>query len=93
VLEAEDLRILALTLAALEQPAEAEAMLRDVIARATEHVRPLLVASAQRDLARLLVSLRRGAEAADLAREARATFDRLGASREVKQLDALSRQL
>jgi tetratricopeptide (TPR) repeat protein len=93
VLEAEDLRILALTLAALEQPAEAEAMLRDVVARATEHVRPLLVASAQRDLARLLVSLRRGAEAADLAREARATFDRLGASREVKQLDALSRQL
>jgi hypothetical protein len=53
----------------------------------------LLVACAQRYLARLLVSLRRGAVAADLAREARATFDRLGASREVKQLDALSRQL
>jgi hypothetical protein len=76
-------------LAALEQPVEAEALLRDVIARATPHARPLLVASAQRDLARLLARLGRGGEAVALARTARATFDRLGAAREVQQLDVL----
>jgi tetratricopeptide (TPR) repeat protein len=89
VLEVEDQRILALALAALQQPVEAEALLRDVIARATPHARPLLVASAQRDLARLLARLGRGGEAVALARTARATFDRLGAAREVQQLDVL----
>jgi tetratricopeptide (TPR) repeat protein len=89
VLEVEDLRILALAMAALNQQAEAEALLRDVIARATPHARPLLIASAQRDLARLLAGRGLGAEAVALARTARASFDRLGAVREVRLLEAL----
>ena len=50
VLETEDLRILAVALGVAGKATEAEAMLRQVIDRATEHQRPLLVASAQRDL-------------------------------------------
>lgn len=86
LLEDEDLRILAGALAALGRGAEAEAMLRDVIARATEHVRPLLVAITQRDLARLLARLRRADEARDMARTARTALERLGAEVEVKKL-------
>src|SRR6059058_4191652 len=51
VLETEDLRILAVALRFAGKTRDAEDMLRAVIARATEHDRPLLAATAQRDLA------------------------------------------
>jgi tetratricopeptide (TPR) repeat protein len=89
VLETEDLRILAGALAALGQTAEAEAQLKDVIGRAAQHNRPLLVAITQRDLAHLLARLDRTGQALELARDARATFDRLRADQELKKLDAL----
>jgi hypothetical protein len=70
---------------------EAQWMLRDVILRAGEHDRPLLVASAQRDLAHLLAREGQFAEARKLALEARATFQRLGAKVEIDKLDVLLR--
>lgn len=88
VLETEDLRILAGTKAALGDAAEAERQLREVIARATEHSRPLLVAITQRDLAHLLARLNRTTEALELAGEARTAFERLRADQELKKLDA-----
>lgn len=88
VLQTEDLRILAGALAAMGQVTEAEAQLRDVIGEAAKHARPLLVAIAQRDLAHLLARLDRSAEAMELARDARTTFDRLRADQELKRLDA-----
>lgn len=93
VLESEDLRILGGALGGLGQMEEAESQLRDVIARATAHSRPLLVAVTQRDLAQLLARFARHDEARELARTARATFERLGADHEVKKLDALLGQL
>jgi tetratricopeptide (TPR) repeat protein len=93
VLEAEDLRILGGALAALGETAEAEAMLRDVIARAVQHARPLLVAITQRDLAQLLARLDRSSLALELARNARATFDRLRADQELRKLDAFVAEL
>jgi hypothetical protein len=63
-------------------------MLRGVIDRATEHARPLLVASAQRDMAYLLAGDGDVAGAIPLARQARAIFERLGASVEIAKLDA-----
>ncbi|HKW40882.1 MAG TPA: tetratricopeptide repeat protein, partial [Gemmatimonadales bacterium] len=56
VRETEDLRILGTAMGAAGRTADAERMLRDVIARATEHARPLLIAAAERDLAQLLAS-------------------------------------
>src|SRR6266702_3877217 len=47
VLETEDMRILAVALGMTGKTQEAVAMFRDVVARATEHGRPLLVAVAQ----------------------------------------------
>src|SRR5207247_1098955 len=69
--------------------ADAEEMLRAVIARAAQHNRPLLVATAQRDLASLLHRIGDRPAATATARAARATFDRLGAKAEVDKLDAL----
>jgi len=89
VLETEDLRILAVALGVAGKAAEAEAMLRQVIDRATEHQRPLLVASAQRDLAHLLALLGDVAAAKQIALSARATFERLRAKVETEKLDAL----
>ena len=89
VLETEDLRIVAVALGLAGRTRDAEDMLRAVIARATEHDRPLLVATAQRDLAGLLHRAGDGAAATAMARAARATFDRLGASAEIAKLDAL----
>jgi len=63
-------------------------MLREVIERATEHERPLLVASAQRDLAHLLALVGDVPAAKQMAQTARATFDRLGARVEIEKLDA-----
>ena len=93
VLQTEDLRILAGALAALGQTAEAEAQLRDVIVRAAQYSRPLLVAITQRDLAHLLARLDRHAEALELARDARTIFDRLRADQELKKLDAFAAPL
>ena len=89
VLETEDLRILAVALSLAGKTRDAEDMLRAVIARATEHDRPLLVATAQRDLAGLLHRTGDRAGATTMARAARAAFGRLGAKAEVAKLDAL----
>jgi tetratricopeptide (TPR) repeat protein len=87
--ETEDLRILALALGVAGKPQDAEDTLREVIDRATEHARPLLVASAQRDLAYLLAREGEVTAAKQMARAARATFHRLGAKVDVEKLDAL----
>ena len=89
VLETEDLRILAVALGVAGKAQDAEAMLRQVIDRATEHQRPLLVAGAQRDLAHLLALVGDVAAAKQMALAARATFERLRAKVETEKLDAL----
>ena len=89
VREAEDLRILAVALGVMGKTADAEATLRDVIERATAHQRPLLVAVAQRDLAQLLARQGQVTAATEVARTARAAFERLGAKAELENLDAL----
>jgi len=89
VRETEDLRILAVALGAAGRKREAEAMFREVIARAAKHDRPLLVAIAQRDLAYLLAREGNIAAAREAAETARATLERLGAKAEAEKLDAL----
>jgi tetratricopeptide (TPR) repeat protein len=89
VLETEDLRILGVALGVTGKPQAAETMLRDVIHRATAQERPLLVATAQRDLAQLLVLDGHVGVAKEIAQAARATFERLGARVELEKLDAL----
>ena len=89
VRETEDLRILAVALGVAGKTQDAEAMFRHVIARANEQQRPLLVASAQRDLAHLLALIGDVAAAKQLALAARATFERLRATVETDKLDAL----
>ena len=93
VLETEDLRILAVAQGLAGKIRDAEDMLRDVIARATDHNRPLLVATAQRDLAGVLYRTGDRVAATAMARVARATFDRLGATAEIAKLDALEAAL
>lgn len=88
VRESEDLRILAGAMAAADRYDDAERLLTDVIQRATEHHRPLLAATAQRDLAQLFDRLARTHEARTMAEQARATFDRLGARVQVERIDA-----
>ncbi len=89
VRETEDLRILAVALGAAGRKREAEAMFREVIARAAKHERSLLVAIAQRDLADLLAREGNIAAAREVAETARATLERLGAKAEAEKLDAL----
>src|SRR5206468_10088937 len=89
VRELEDSRILAVAQGAAGHTEDAEDLLRDVIARATEHERPLLVATAQRDLAHLLAREGEAAVAKKLAQTARTTFQQLGAKVEITKLDAL----
>jgi len=93
VREAEDLRILAVALGRSGQRREAEAMFGEVIARASKHERPLLIATAQRDLAYLLAREGEAAAATEAAHTARETLDRLGAKVEVEHLDALLKEL
>jgi tetratricopeptide (TPR) repeat protein len=93
VRETEDLRILAVALGRAGQKREAEAMFHEVIARATKHERPLLVATAQRDLAYLLAREGETAGATEAAQAARATLDRLGATVEAEHLDVLLKDL
>jgi tetratricopeptide (TPR) repeat protein len=89
VRDTEDLRILAGALGCAGKTAEAEAMLRAVIERATQHERPLLVAIAQRDLAHLLAREGDVAAAKQMAQTARATFEMLGVGVEMNKLDVL----
>jgi tetratricopeptide (TPR) repeat protein len=93
VRETEDLRILAVALGGAGQKRDAEAMLREVIARATKHERPLLVATAQRDLAYLLARQGETAAATEAAQAGHATLDRLGAKVEAERLEALLKDL
>ena len=89
VRETEDLRILAVAEGLAGRSEDAETLLRQVINRASEHQRPLLVASAQRDLAQLLIHRGDRAAARQMGQAARATFARLGAKAEIQKLDAL----
>ena len=86
VRESEDMRILAGALAAADRPEEAEEMLREVICRAQEHSRELLIATAQRDLAHTVRRLGRVSEARAVAQEALERFGRLGAKVQVEKL-------
>jgi len=88
VRETEALRILAVALGMTGKTGDSAGMLREVIARATKHERPLLVALAQRDLAQLLSREGDVAAAREMAQTARAALDRLGAKVEVAKLDA-----
>ena len=89
VLETEDMRILAVALGMTGKTEDAVAMFREVVERATEHGRPLLVAVAQRDLAYLLAREGDFAAAQAAAHAARATFHRLGCRAEIEKLEAL----
>jgi tetratricopeptide (TPR) repeat protein len=89
VLETEDMRILAVAWGLAGKTVEASAMLYEVIDRATAHERPILVAAAQRDLARLMAREGQLGAAKKVAQAARAAFDRLGATVEIAKLDAL----
>ena len=89
VREAEDLRIKAGALALAGRRDDAETMLRDVVSRATEHGRPLLLAMAERDLAYLLIQHGDMAGGKAAAQRARSTFQRLAARAEIDKLDEL----
>ena len=89
VREAEDARIKAGALALQGRREEAESTLREVIIRATEHGRPLLLAMAERDLAHLLIQTGETAGGKAAAQRARSIFQRLSARAEIDQLDAL----
>jgi tetratricopeptide (TPR) repeat protein len=87
VREAEDARIKAGALDLQGRREEAETMLREVISRATEHGRPLLLAMAERDLAHLLLRAGDMAGGKAAAQRARSTFQRLSARGEIAKLD------
>src|SRR5256714_6012138 len=89
VREAEDLRIKAGALALAGRREEAETMFRDVIVRATEHGRPLLLAMAERDLALLLIQMGDATGGKAAAQRARSSFQRLSARAEIDKLDDL----
>ena len=89
VRETEDLRILGAAFAAAGRTEEARRTLSEVIERATEHGRPLLVAVAQRDLSQVLGSVGDVAAARELRRAARTTFERLGAKAELAKLEGV----
>jgi tetratricopeptide (TPR) repeat protein len=89
VRETEDLRIMAGALALAGRNEQAETMLRDVIDRATQHGRPLLLAMAERDLAHLLIKSGDAAAGKAAAQRARSTFQRLSARAEIDKLDDL----
>src|SRR5256885_15001660 len=89
VLETEDLRILAVAQDMVGKTQDAKPMLREVIDRATKHERPLLVATAQRDLAQMLTRDGDVAAAREGALRARATFERLRSRCVIHTLDTL----
>ena len=86
---AEDQRILANALAAGGNVDEAIALLNEVMTQAEAFERPLLLGSAQRDLARLAFGRGQTDLAQDLAQRARGVFVRLGARVEVEKVDQL----
>jgi tetratricopeptide (TPR) repeat protein len=87
VREAEDARIKAGALDLQGRREEAETMLREVIGRATEHGRPLLLGMAERDLAHLLLRAGDTAAGKAAAQRARSIFQRLSARAEIAKLD------
>jgi tetratricopeptide (TPR) repeat protein len=87
--ETEDLRVFAGTEAATGRVEEALALLRAVIERAKSFPRPLLVAQAERDLARMRYNRGEVSEALAVAKSARDGFAALGVRIEVAKLDAL----
>ena len=89
VREAEDLRIKGGALALAGRNEDAETVLRDVIERATEHGRPLLLAMAERDLAHLLIKMGDVASGKAAAQRSRSSFQRLSARAEIDKLDDL----
>jgi len=89
VREAEDLRIKAGALALAGRHEDAETLLRDVIDRATQHGRPLLLAMAERDLAHLLIQRGDATAGKAAAQRARSSFQRLSARAEIDKLDEL----
>ena len=89
VREAEDVRIKAGALALAGRDGEAETLLREVIDRATEHGRPLLLGMAERDLAHLLIARGDAAAGKAAAQRARSSFQRLSARAEIDKLDDL----
>ena len=89
VREAEDLRIKAGALVLAGRHDDADTMLRQVIDRATEHGRPLLLAMAERDLAHLLIKNGDVASGKAAAQRARSTFQRLSARAEIDKLDTV----
>lgn len=90
--EAEDLRVLALTTAALGDLDRAEQTYREAIEQAEIHNRPALGAEAGRDLAVLLAEQGRYDEARDAARAALVWFSQLGARAQARRLDALLKE-
>jgi len=92
VRETEDLRILAVAVGFAGKGDEADRLLREVVDRATAHGRPVLVATAQRDLAYLLARQGEVAAAKEMARTALATFHRLGSKVEIDKMNALLTQ-
>ena len=89
VREAEDLRIKAGALAIAGRQEDAETLLREVIDRATQHGRPLLLAMAERDLAHLLIQRGDATSGKAAAQRARSSFQRLSARAEIDKLDDL----
>ena len=89
VREAEDLRIKAGALSLNGGREQAETLLRQVIERATEHGRPLLLAMAERDLALLLIQGGDVPAGKAAAQRARSSYQRLSARAEIDKLDDL----
>jgi tetratricopeptide (TPR) repeat protein len=87
--EAEDRRILGLTLVQSGSAEEAENVFKDVVHRSQKLQQPLLIAMATKDLAFLFESTGQTADALDHARAARTHFHELGAQAEVGRLDDL----
>ena len=87
--EAEDRRILGMTLVQSGSADVAESVFKDVVHRSQKLQQPLLIAMATKDLAFLLESTGQTADALDHARAARTHFHEFGAQAEVGRLDDL----
>lgn len=85
--ESEDLRVLAAARAADGETDEPVRLLREVIGRAKAHARPLLAATAERDLARVLEHAGKREEALQSAAVARDEFAELGAIGERQKIE------
>ena len=90
---AEDLRIKAMVLAALDQMPDAVGLLTDVIVRAKAHGRPLLRATAHRDLALLSHQMGQATPTRKHAAEALEIFSRMGCAAEVRRMNRVRQAL